>query len=323
MEIYNAHILKELIVKSELKHSYLAHGICDTAHLSNVLNGKRKLSTELFRDIVLKLGLDPSDYIHVQNLQDIEQIEKLSRLRGLLREKPDDYLERSAELIAQLEPKTHLFSIAQNQDLMNARITLLFYNKHYSAVRNIALQSLSMTRQVLAEKPRGMILLQILSKQLPRMILSHREVGLFIKLAIGYGADPSSGTTELTHLQISNTILEKLWGSIAKLPDENYEIVNVKIMCLVNYTNSLDLLKKRELVIELCDVRILLCGRYWDGEHLPLFLARKGHNLVETNQKTAGQECLRKACLLFEGAGKTKELESTKKILAEIASDCD
>jgi len=323
MDIYNAQVLRELIRKSGMKHSYLAHGLCDTAHLSNVLHGKRKLSTELFREILIKLGLNPFDYLHIKNLQDIEQIEKLGHLRGLLREKPDNFVELCTELVAELEPLLPLFTTAQVQDLFNIKLSILFFQQNYSAMRDMARQALAMTRINLLSSA-GVVVLENIYKLLPKMILSHREAGLFIKLAISYGADPTANTTNLTHLQVADTILEKLWVSLCQLPDETYEVVNVKIMCLVNYTKTLYLLGKREqLVIELCDVGIDLCGRYWDGEHLSGFIARKGHVLVETGKKTAGQECLRKACLLFEGADKTKELKFAKKILSESESDCD
>lgn len=321
MEIYNVLVLRELIRKSGLKQAYLSHGICDIAHLSNVLNHKRKLSAELFRDLLLKMGHDPADYLHIQNLDDIEQIEKLCRLRGLQREKSGNFLDQCAKLIEELEPHAHTFTATQHQDVVGTKINVLFYEQDYSTVRALALQGLSLTRPTLFPQLEGGIVFETICDQLPKMILSHREAALFIKLAIGYGADPSASIQKHSNLRIANTILEKLWQSLGQLPDYSYEIVNVKVVCLYNYTKSLYMISKHRLAIKLCDVGIQLCKRYWDGEHLPMFIGNKGDNLIELGQKKAGQALLVKACLLFEGAERTRELHITQERLAKLNSD--
>jgi len=318
METYSTDVLKELIRQSGLKQTVLAYGVCDTGHLSNVLNGKRKLSGKLFNDLLTKMGHDPADYLHIQNLADIEVISKLTHLRYLLRAKEGDFVAECEPLIQELEPHAYTFSTPHAQQLWNCKASVLFFQRDYAGVRDTARQALALTRPTLFQSRGGSKpTLDTIFSALPALVLSCDEAGLFIKLAIGYGADPSASEPERNHLHIANEILANLWQSLIQLPDYNYEITNVKIMTLSNYTKILCMLNEHKHSIELCDEGVCLCERYWDGQHLPTFFFNKGTCLVAMGKKDEGQEYLRRTRLLLEGAGRTRELQIFTDLTAE------
>ena len=160
--------------------------------------------------------------------------------------------------------------------------------------------------------------LRTLFDTLPNMVLSPEEASLFIKLAIGYGADVAMSTLARSRLHIAHDILTVLWRSLGRLPDYSYEITNVKIVTLSNYTKNLYMLGEHEHAIELCDRGIELCKRFWDGQHLPIFMAGKADNLIKLGQIQAGTQCLHKACLLFEGNGQIRDLQLYREIYADL-----
>jgi len=320
METYSNEVLKALIDQSGLKQSFLAYGICDTAHLSNVLNGKRKLSGKLFEDLLWRMGLNPIDYLHITNTANLERVCKLARLRFLVREETEQAQAECELLVQELEPHLYTFATRHAQQLLNIKANLLFAKGDYKAVRDTAKRGLMLTRALLfpAACEPGVPKLKTLLDELPYLVLSVEEGGLFVRLATGYGADATVSMLARNRLHIAHDILTALWQSLEQLPDHNHELTTLKIVALRNYTKSLYMLGEHAHALALCDRGEELCRRFWNGHQLPVFIAAKADNLIKLGQTQAAIPCLRKACLLFEGTGQIRELQIYQDVYADL-----
>ncbi|MCL2187307.1 MAG: hypothetical protein FWC16_03885 [Defluviitaleaceae bacterium] len=306
MDKISLEVLKKLIKNSGLKYYQIADGICDASNFSNMLNGKRSMSHDVYVKIMNKLGLSYRDFAGATTEEDADAIQRRNKLKHLLRQIDAPSHEEARKIIDELE-KTSYFSQGEGlQMLLGHKATLAGYNGQWEQMKKYVLQGLNVTRLQDGKS--------FDETKIATYALSIEEVKLVNQLAIAYASTPQETctTSNKSPLEKSTGIFVDLHTALTNKPYHDEELANIHIAMLCNLTKSLGLLNRHDDKLPYCDTGIALCRRHRNAHCEPILMINKSWALLQLKKEKDGKELLRKACAIFEATDRHEELDAIK-----------
>jgi len=313
MEKFSIEVIKHLILIKEMKQYEIVKGICAPSHFSKILSGKRKMTPEIFEQVMIKLGQNPRDYIGVSTAEDTQAILLRNELKYLLRHNNEECIKKSEEIIEKIERAHHFSHGVGLQILLGHKASLALYKEEYEEMLNYCKNGLEVTRPKCVHSCEA----GFDEEKIETYSLSTEEVKLIIQLSIARANIKSSNVSPKSPLEISAKILIKLNDSLNKNPYHDEERANIHITMLYNLTKNLGLLKKLNETIKLCDEGIEYCKKYRNSFFEPLFMFNKAYVLLLAGNKKDGESLLQKTCAILYATDRHDELEMVKQSIVD------
>ena len=312
MEKFSIEVLKHIIKSSNMKQCDIADGICDATHFSRILSGQRKMTPEIFEQVMRKLGHNPRNFVGITTAEDAQAVQIRNELKYLLRKNDATSINEAEKLLAMIERAPHFSQGVGLQRLLEHRAALAYNKGEYDDMYSHCLNGLEITRPRCKDSGEA----GFDDDKIDTYSLSIEEIKLIIQFAIAHANMKPCDADETYPLEKSAKILIKLNTALENTPYHDEERANIHITMLYNLTKNLGLLNRFDEEILFCDAGINLCKKYRNGYIEPLFMLNKACSMLHLGNKKDGEPLLKKACAIFYATERHDELNIIKGYVA-------
>ena len=291
-------LIKKLRQEKGLTQVQLSEGICSKDTLSRIERGERVPSRWVFEQLMERLGEDPKKYFtDVVTTEDKRVADLRDELKGFLRDKSVEGIQKSKELLDRLE-KDEAFKTKEGQQyLFRSKANLALNQKNYEDMHSNAMAALTLTKPTFNDE------------LIDTYILTFDEIWSINQLAIA--------RFFLVSIEDSTKILLALKAAVDRNYIDGNDMANVYASILYNLSKNLGQMEMWGECLPICEAGVKWCYQSRNSYHYPLFLYNKAHCLFNLDKREEAISALKRVFAIFMGFERLMELASVKNSMKE------